>query len=258
MSEISADSKDTLKSVLEIMEPLTVLLIKSGISYPEFTVALKSVFYKIAENELAQQNIKITDSSLSLLSGLQRRDINFLRQSNDLNVTKTYKSSLASRVITAWGQKQLPESLAISGSKPSFESLVKEISQDVHPKSVLAELQRLDLVSIFLDEVTLNSTSFIPSNDKKLMQDVLTQNVYNHLSAGIENITKKSDSFLEHSVTANNLTLESVEELRDLSVKLWKENTEQLIDKATFLYTKDKNKDVEKQRFTIGVYQYNK
>jgi len=54
------------------MQPLVRLLIKNGVTYPAFAVALKRVFLDAARAELARQRMPQTDSAVTLLSGVHR------------------------------------------------------------------------------------------------------------------------------------------------------------------------------------------
>ena len=68
-----------LESVLAIMQPLVTFLIRRGVTYIDFAQALKKVFLQQAINEAQRVGSKQTDTALSLLSGLQRRDVQQVR-----------------------------------------------------------------------------------------------------------------------------------------------------------------------------------
>lgn len=69
-----------LRSVLQVMRPLVRLLLCHGVTYPAVAGALKSVFVQAAQDELARQGMARTDSALTLLSGVHRKDVRELRQ----------------------------------------------------------------------------------------------------------------------------------------------------------------------------------
>ncbi|MBE0547214.1 MAG: hypothetical protein IH627_06020, partial [Rubrivivax sp.] len=75
---MSARSNIVLDSVLRVMQPLVRLLLRQGVSYPAFTAALKRVFLAAAQQELAARGMAQTDSALTLLSGVHRRDVRTL------------------------------------------------------------------------------------------------------------------------------------------------------------------------------------
>ncbi len=69
-----------LDSVLTMMEPLVLLLLRHGVSYVELAEQLKVVFLAQALAETQRIGAKQTDSALSLVTGLQRRDVQQLRE----------------------------------------------------------------------------------------------------------------------------------------------------------------------------------
>lgn len=253
---IPKNSETTLENVLLIMEVLASWLIKSGIGYSDFIVALKPIFYSQALKELDSIGQKRTDSLLSLLSGLNRRDIKYFSEQKDIKTSKNYKSSVPARVVTLWIHKKLDSRIPFSGDENSFEHLVKEISTEKHPRSIFLELQRLGLVTEIGETVILKTESFTPSQNSSQIKELLAQNVSDHLSAGIHNILTNPNYFLEQSIHADDLTKKSIQELTDLSKTLWKETTEKILNKAMECCEVDQGRDDANMRFRLGIYQY--
>jgi hypothetical protein len=67
-----------LATVVAVIKPLVRLLLRHGVAYPAFVAALKPVFLAAARDELAGRGMVQTDSALSLLSGVHRRDVRTL------------------------------------------------------------------------------------------------------------------------------------------------------------------------------------
>ena len=67
-----------LDRVLALLRPLVRLLLRHGVTYPVFAAALKRVFLAAAQDELAGRGMAGTDSAVSLLSGVHRRDVRTL------------------------------------------------------------------------------------------------------------------------------------------------------------------------------------
>ena len=244
-----------LSKVLKVIKPLVSWLLKSGIGYSEFSQSLKNIFYLEAEKELARLNQKKTSSSLSLLSGLNRREVNTYK---DICVDSHTSNlvSVPSRVITLWINKKWDRQIAFNTGEINFECLTKEVSQDIHPRSILMELQRLGLVSVFDNTVLLHSTSFTPSNDKSEQQKLLSQSGYDHLAAGLGNIFISKNQFLEQNFHADELTAESIHELKSYSTELWKEYSEKLLDRINVCSERDQGKVDANYRFSLGIYQF--
>lgn len=260
----SQNPASALPEALAIAEPLVAWLLRSGVGYGEFTAALKLLFLTQAQRELEQQGTKPTDSALSLLSGLHRKDVRALRDEATIQLQNIQndrgqwgKPSMANQVATRWlAEKQWPEEMPFAGSTPSFESLAREVSRDVHPRSILLELQRLGLVAAEGDSVRLLREALIPNTSLQEARSLLAGAVSDHLHAGVHNLNPNSQGkFLEQSVFADGLSPESVRALQQLANTLWSHVLSEVVKAATPLCEQDQHHP-QPQRFRLGVYSY--
>jgi hypothetical protein len=84
-----------------MMQHIARWLIHSGVGYTDFVAALKPIFYDqaLAELERIQQNK--TDSAVSLLSGLHRKDVSaFRQQANQINAEANRILPLVSLLVS--------------------------------------------------------------------------------------------------------------------------------------------------------------
>jgi hypothetical protein len=88
------------------------------------------------------------------------------------------KQPLAAEVLARWttdhsyrDQAGEPAMLNRLGPAPSFEALAQTVTRDIHHRSLLDELLRLDLVSYNenLDRVSLTRNDFVPRCDSRQM-----------------------------------------------------------------------------------------
>ena len=253
-----------LPEALGVAQPLVTWLLRSGVGYGEFVAALKPLFLAQAERELRAHGHKITDSALSVLSGLHRKDVRALRASAAAQaqaVTDSRsawgKPSLANQVITRWlGQADLPDSLPVAGAPGSFEALVQSISLDVHPRAVLHELHRLGAVEQADGQVRLLREAFVPDPAQTEARKLMAGAVSDHLHAGVHNLTTQGQGkFLEQSVFADGLSPESVQQLQQLANTLWAQVLQQVVQAATPLCEQDAQHP-DPQRFRLGMFSY--
>ncbi len=249
---------------LAIAQPLVTWLLRSGVGYGEFVAALKPLFLVQAERELQAHGHKVTDSALSLLSGLHRKDVRALRESAPgeqqvvtANRTAWGKASTANQVATHWmGQADLPDVLPLQGPAPSFESIAQSVSRDVHPRSVLQELQRLGIVREADGQVHLLRHAFVPDAALAEARALTAGAVADHLHAGVHNLTTQGEGkFLEQSVCADGLSPESVQQLQQLANTLWAHVLEQVVQAASPLCEQDLHHP-DPQRFRLGLFSY--
>lgn len=258
---LSHDADTTLEHVLSVMSELSAWLIRSGIGYTEFSAALKPVFYNEALRELDRIKQKKTDSSISLLSGITRREVSTFRQDHGHHQKLTsYPNSLPvsvpARVVALWISSDLPDRLIISGEKNSFEYLVRQISTEKHPRSILLELKRLGIVGEDGDHVILQINSFTPQAQMNETKQLFIENLIDHVAAGVHNLTMHDNAFLEQAIFADELTPQSIEKLKQQSLQLWENMSKQLLLHAIELCKQDTGDTEATRRFRLGIYQY--
>ena len=264
MNHLSTGNAEfNLQQVLLLMDDLVQWLIRSGVGYNDFSAALKSVFYQQAIHELERIEQKQTVSSISLLSGLHRKDVTAFKKALESGQTLTQASvsepiSVPSRVVGLWIAEGLEKQLPFSDKDQfSFEDLVRRVSVERHPRSVLSELERLNIVSENEGVVSLQQYSFVPDTAMHEARKILTRNVHSHLQAGLHNLFKPEEiPYLEQAVRADELTVESVQLLHEKSLILWKEFSFQLLKLEMERCEQDDGKADAVKEFRFGVYQY--
>lgn len=248
-----------LQETLHALAPMVRGLIREGVTYPQFAQAIKATFFEAARQELAQQGQKQTDSAISVRSGVHRKDVRVLGQTER---ALPHALSLASQVYTRWlaspettDAAGAPAPLARTGPMPSFEALAMAVSKDVHPRTVLEELLRLKLVRVEGEHVLPEKTSFIPSEGYADMAAFMALNLGDHAAAAMGNLAGQSPPFLEQSVFADGLSAESIELLALLARQGWKRLFDDTVALATQRIERDAPVAVN-HRMRVGVYFY--
>lgn len=250
-----------LDAALAATEPLIKLLIQEGIHYPAFSKALKASFVQAAEQVLAEKGSKITDSALSVLSGVHRKDLRAWGEERPARGSKPL--SVLAQAFTRWtvspdyrDSEGKPLKLPKSGPAPSFESLIHQITRDIHPRTFLDSMVQLGAVKVDGETITLTMDAFVPSDSEKDVMSLYSDNVRDHIAAGASNLSAKASRFLEHSVFADELTEQSAKLLHHSAVDLWKGAFQKFALEATQLCDQDKEKSDANYRLRFGVYFY--
>lgn len=198
---------------------------------------------------------------MAIQSGLNRREVRQLRQLSGgksrylEGYLQPTKISVPSRVIALWVHLGLPSIIPTCGGEGSFEYLVKQVSTEKHPRSILAELIRLKLVVETGQNVFLQTQSFSPTPDQQVTKEIFSDNVADHLAAGITNLTEQNE-FLEQAVFADELTQESIEYLKQKTNTLWAQCSKKILAEAIQRCQLDQGKPQAHYRFRAGMYQY--
>jgi len=251
-----------LRAALTLLVPLARWLVHNGVPYSSFAPALKPVFVEAARQELAGSGGKLTDSALSVLSGVHRRDIREMGETGHLQA-QPKAPSVASQVFTRWftdaqlrDKSDRPMPLPKSGGDVSFDGLARQVSSDVHPRTLLAEMERLGLVQVDAETVHLQAQAFVPQQGYDEMVELFAANAADHLAAAAHNLRGDGDSFLEQSVFASGLSPRSTQALGTLARKLWRSAFQQMVREATPRYQQDSRDQQGSMRMRFGVYFY--
>lgn len=253
-----------ISAVRTLMVPVVRWLLRNGVQYGAFSDALKSVFISVARQELNASGAKVTDSALSILSGVHRKDVRILADGADeVRPLGPRGVPLASQVFTRWLStppwcagpgKPLP--LPRAGEATSFEMLAREVSTDVHPRTVLDELMRLGLVELQGHDVVPKAHHFVPADGLDELAALFAANVADHMEAAVHNMTMHGPKLLEQSVYAQRLTPESARELGQRASQLWNESFESIVREAREKVSRDSSDPAAAVRVRYGVYYY--
>lgn len=204
-------SGETLQlTLMRVLRPLVKLALASGLSFPSFASLLKRLYVDVAERDFALADKAQTDSRISLLTGVHRKDVSRLRDEPLSETTLPAAVSQTGRIIAKWiadplycnedgSPRVLPRTL--QGEGPSFERLVAEITKDVHPRAVLDEWVDRGIVSVDAqDMVRLDLASIVPNADDEARRHYFTRNLHDHALAAVSNVINDVAPHLERAV----------------------------------------------------------
>ena len=262
----ATDASSALVSALRrLLRPLIRLLVSKQISYPYLANLLKSLFVEVARDDIPTAGKALTDSRLSVMTGVHRKDVKRLLAELEAPAPIPANVSLGARLIARWNSEvgyldasgtpsALPR-LAQGDVGPSFERLVSEESKDIRPRAVLDEWLRLGLVSIDdQDRVCLVSGAFIPQHGEEEKLYFLGRNVRDHLESAVHNVLSEGPPRLERVVFADQLNAASVAELAALAEEMSMDMLRALNTRARELKTGQIQPG--EHRMSLGVYFY--
>jgi hypothetical protein len=258
-----------IRMLRRLLRPLVRFMLSQGVTYPMLGDLLKSVYVEIAAEEFTLKNKRQTDSRISLLTGVHRKDVKRLvheplsREAEDQS-----SATLGGQLVSRWtGQKAyldargrpLPlKRLASDGGARSFEALVASVSKDIRSRAVLDEWLRLGIAHMDdNDRVCLNVDAFVPKQGFEEKAFFFGQNLHDHIAASTHNMLGQGAPFLERSVYYDTLTRESIDELRRMAADLGMQALQEINRKALELEARDAKRADANQRMNFGVYFYN-
>lgn len=264
----STPSPSLVVALRRVLKPLVRLMLSRGITYPYLTELLKSLFVEVADKDFRIDKTLPTDSRVSLISGVHRKEVSRLRQEqrNEDEAVPTVVT-LGAQLVAVWlgsapfldahGQPLPLARFAKDGGELSFEALVAGVNSDIRPRVVLDEWLRLGRVRI--DEaqrVHLNVKAFIPAQGFEDKAFYFGHNLHDHAAAATHNLLGEGKPLMERSVHYDALSADSIAELAQLSERLGMEALIAVNKRAMELEKADDLGHAPAQRMTLGVYFY--
>ncbi len=257
-----------IQALRKVLRPITKVMLSQGITLPFVTELIKSLMVEVAERDFRIDHKAPTDSRISLLTGVHRKDVSRLR-SQLLAQGETVPAvvSLGSQLVAVWlgdarYQNEDGEPLALprfvsEGAERSFEALVAGVNKDIRSRVVLDEWLRLGIVR--LDEanrVCLSTQAFIPSTGFEEKAFYFGHNLQDHAAAACSNLIGNAAPLLERSVHYDALSAASIARLTKQSHDLGMKALLAVNKTALAAEQADASEAGPRQRMTFGIYFY--
>ncbi len=211
-----------LGSLTRVLRPLVRLLIRGGVTFPMLSDLLRTLYVEVAHRDLLEPAAR-TDSRISLLTGVHRKEIRRLRLLPTTDMPAPPAVLGRQRIVARWlGTPEYgnadgrPAPLPrVAADGPSFEALVRSVTTDVRPRAVLEDW--LDQGLVRLDEqdrVCLEVDVFLPREDSDAQLFFFARNLHDHIAAAGANLLAVGPApFLDRSVHYNRLSASSAASL---------------------------------------------
>ncbi|MEL7469310.1 MAG: DUF6502 family protein [Pseudomonadota bacterium] len=254
-----------IKGVQSVLRPLVRALISQGVTAPALYRMIKRIYVEVAERDFSLDNARQTDSRISMLTGVHRGDVRSFRQ-DDLPAVDAVqeKTTTLASVLGRWlaGEqtrdsdgRPIPLPRAAEAG-PSFDALVRSVSTDIRPRTVLDELLRQGLVVQEDELIHLRADAFLGPTDPDQKVYFFAENLGDHITAAVDNLLSDEPPFMERAVFYNRLTADSIDELEGEA----RDVAGSVLVRLNELAHKNQERDLDApdgtHRFRFGVYFY--
>ena len=264
LDALGADQQAVLDALDAIHAPLAQLCIAKGIRIRTVEERLRAAFVRAArEAHPAQSSTRLT-SRISATTGLTRREVGRLESQPDR--ARESRRSPITELFTRWLSDPAlrcpddnPLKLPRQGPAPSFESLAQSVTRDVHPRTLLDELCRLQLAAhdSASDSVQLLRDAFVPRGDWARMLAFLGDNVGDHFRAAVANVLLDGKQQIEQAIFADELSTESLAEARELMTQQWRTLLAQVAPQLEKMIQADRQAGrAQDQSLRIGLFTW--
>jgi len=263
-----APPQSLIVALRRVMRPMVRLMLRKGVTYTYFADMLKGIFVEVADAEFKIDGKAQSDSRISLLTGVHRKDVRRLRhETHESDGDLPEAISLGAQLVSTWmsqapfcrpdGEPVPLARLASAGGDLSFESLVACVSKDIRARVVLDEWLRIGVARLDDDDrVHLCVNAFVPRGGFDEKAAYFAHNVHDHACAAVHNLTSDAPPFFERSVHYDALSPTSIVQLREQTSRKGMDLLLGLNQQAADFERRDASSEAEKQRITVGVFFY--
>jgi hypothetical protein len=263
MSEVS---ERLIWAATRTLRPMVKRLLQMGIPFGALELRLRELFVEVAESELALPDRRQTDSSISLVTGINRKEVKHIRSSKDqLKAPRSFGINQATSLVSRWmtdpettDQHGRPRPLPYRARRgPSFMKLARKLTGDLAPGVLLNELVRSGAAELLEgDIVVLRGDAYVPkarpSEFLILGEDPaeLIETILRNIFAG------GKERMLQRKVYYDNLGADAMDRVR-AEMRREGERFLRRINRLLSKYDRDRNPQApggERRYATLGVY----
>ncbi len=209
-------------SVLQLLRPLVRVLLRHGMAYEDFAELVRRSYVDVAEQDFALRGRKQTTSRISVITGLNRKEVARLQalhaqgEASDPALAGTMNR--AAKVVVGWRREHAANA---TGTTPDlnptqFAALVRKYSGDMPVRAVLDELRHAGAVTVNDNgSYALRGEGYVPRATDSRKIALLGQHAADLLSTIDHNLAQPAEqAHLQQRVFADNIPPERLDALR--------------------------------------------
>ena len=257
-----------VQAARRILRPLVRILLRNGIASDALTELVRQTYVDVADQEFGIEGKRQTIARISVITGLNRKEVSRLRGLDPLDRDDAVWWNRAAHVLGSWlrdeaflDRKGDPVDLAFSGDLPSFEALVKKHSGDMYPRSVADELLRMGAIEEVGGKLRMTKRGYVPAADPERIIDILGLDSAELMETIDHNLQATADDarLFQLKVLSDNVPVEYLDEFNAYSRRLSRPVLEEL---SRWLAERDRGQDWsgddERVEVGLGIYQINR
>lgn len=253
--------KYLVQATLKILKPLVKILLKNKVSFGTFMDLAKKVYVDVANNNEANLEKKQTNTNISILTGLSRKEVLRVRRLKYDEISEAGRNRVL-RVISGWMRDKdfldshgAPRTLQENVGDKTFYDLVKEYSGDISAYAILDEMKKNGVVKILKNgKIKLVTPGFIPVLGDKEKIRILGQDVAGLISTIDFNLNEKNESkFYQRKVYYDNLPPDVIEKFQVLANQKSQELLELL---NIWLAKQERQENTDVKGIGLGIYYF--
>jgi len=253
-------------AAVNTLQPLVKQLLAHGVPFGLLETQLRALFVAVADADFALPGRRQTDSRVSLLTGINRKEVRRLRAADHgPPAPSSFGMNHATSLISRWMtdpqtlERGRPRPLPYQARRgPSFMKLARKVTADLAPRVLLDELLRSGASELRDgDLVVLTSAAYVaPPRSQEDLQ-ILGEDPRELIETILRNVfAESSELLLQRKVYYDNLGSDAAREIRG-ELRRAGDRFLRQVDRLLARYDRDRNPRApggERHYAGVGVY----
>ena len=258
-----------LRAAVEVLRPIVAQMIANGVVFGHLESRLRELFVRVAEASFEIPGRPQTDSRISVLTGINRKEVRRIRSTHTRDVRPTsFQRNLAADLVSRWTTDPAASDRAgwplpipfRAKQGPSFVRLVRETTSDLRPRAILDEMLRTGTVEMVdARTVRLRTDAYIPIRGASEKLAMLAEDPAELVRTMIHNILSGGKNlWLQQKVSYDNIGADVTARVRD-ELRRKAERFLAETDRLLARYDRDRNRKApggERRYAGLGVYYF--
>lgn len=255
-------------AVVRLLKPLIRILLRNGIPFGVFEELARWAYVDVAFQESSLPGRKLTDSRISIVTGLSRKEVSRLKniaapEDNEAGP----RFSRVARIIGGWlrdprflGMDGQPAKLPLESTTDSFAELVRSYGGDVPTRAAYDELIRVGAMTQSEDgSVELTQRGYVPAEGLSEKIEILGTDVSDLINTIDHNLDQNSSpKWYQRKVAYDNIPEETA---LTFQVQSAEQAQKLLEDFDRFLAAQDRDLNPHRtgtgrKRVGVGIYYF--
>jgi len=212
-------------TTIRILKPLIRILLRNGISYGTFADIARKTYVDSGFEEARRRGQKQTVSNVSILTGINRKEVKRLKESLVFDTDSSLKKfNRVVRVLAGWQHDEEfldadheVKDLLLEGDNGSFTSLVKRYSGDMPVVAMLnALIDSGNIKVIDNGNIQLINPNFLPTTDNDEKLNILGIDTAEFIETIDHNLNVKQsrDAWFQRKASNTSVNIESLPKIK--------------------------------------------
>jgi len=244
------------------LTPIARFCLRHSIKLQDVQQAMKEVLVSEAVRSLEEDGIGLSASKIALITGVHRKDVSSIQEGYS---KAPEHADLMTKVLGQWqvdrkfSRSGTPRPLTCTGKESEFVELVRKVSKEINPYTVLFELERAGLVQRDGPTVKAQAKEYVPVGNAEAVFSTYESDGIDLLAAVEENSTSDGDKHFHLRTCFDNIPYRYLSEIRQWIFKEGEKFHKRAREKLA-RYDRDTSKiqtaDTATAKVSVTVFEY--